>query len=149
MEWDQFTFDYRLEMAGLLPDIIQIEAYKESAANLVLPPDWRDQLDRLNRIRAIHGTTALEGNPLSEAEVSQQIDIAEDPEKSAKLKATREQQQIRNAGRAQAWVRSRFAPERALIGTRDILHMHRTITESSDEKHNVPGTLRTFPVVAT
>ncbi len=147
MEWDQFTFDYRLEMAGLLPDIIQIEAYKESAANLVLPPDWRDQLDRLNRIRAIHGTTALEGNPLSEAEVSQQIDIAEDPEKSAKLKATREQQQIRNAGRAQAWVRSRFAPERALIGTRDILHMHRTITESSDEKHNVPGTLRTFPVV--
>ena len=40
----------------------------------MLPPDWRDQLDRLNRVRAVHGTTALEGNPLSEEQVAESLD---------------------------------------------------------------------------
>ncbi len=67
MDWDKFSFDFRIEMQGLSPSIISVEAYRESASNLVLPADWSAQLDRLNRIRAVHGTTALEGNPLSEA----------------------------------------------------------------------------------
>ncbi|MXY25069.1 MAG: Fic family protein [Acidobacteria bacterium] len=54
--------------------LIQIEASREAALNLVLPPDWRVQLDRLKRVRAIHGTTALEGNPLSDAAVGRQMD---------------------------------------------------------------------------
>jgi Fic family protein len=147
MDWEKFSFDYRLDMGGLLADIILVEAYRESAQNLVLPSDWREQLDRLNRVRAIYGTTALEGNPLSEAEVSQQIDIAADPERAAKLKATKEQQQIRNAGTAQSWVRTRFSPNGAPLSLSDILRMHKTITEVSDETHNLPGKLRTFPVV--
>ncbi len=73
MEWDKFTFEHTLNAADLMSDLISIEAYKQSVLNLVLPPDWRIQLDRLNRTRAVHGTTALEGNPLSEAEVSRQI----------------------------------------------------------------------------
>jgi Fic family protein len=147
MDWEKFTFEYNLEPHDLLPDLIHIEAYRESATNLVLPIDWREQLDRLNRVRAIHGTTALEGNPLSEAEVAQQMDIAQDPEKSAKLKATREQQQIRNAGRAQSWVRARFSPNCAPLAVDDILKMHRMITEASDETRNLPGKLRPFSVV--
>lgn len=147
MDWDRFTFEYKLDFANLMRDFIAIEAYRESAMNLVLPPDWREQLDRLNRVRAVHGTTALEGNPLSESEVSQQIDIAAKPEGATKLRATREQQQIRNAGRAQDWVRGRFAPECAPISVHDILTMHLTITETSDEKHNVPGRFREHSVV--
>jgi len=79
MDWDRFTYDYRLESTGeLLSPLITIEAYKEAALNLVLPPDWRTQLDKLNRVRVVHGTTALEGNPLSEAEVSRQMDILDE-----------------------------------------------------------------------
>ena len=147
MEWGKFTFDLHLEeTANLMGNLISIEAYKESAMNLVLPPDWHDQLDRLNRIRAVHGTTALEGNPLSEAEVAHQIDIAEQPGETAELKATREQQQIRNAGRAQDWVRKRFTPQCAPMEISDMQYMHKLITEASDETHNVPGQFRTFPV---
>lgn len=147
MEWDKFTFDHTLDVHDLQSDLISIEAYKLSVLNLVLPPDWRDQLDRLNRIRAVHGTTALEGNPLSEAEVSQQIEIAEQPSETGKTRVTKEQQQIRNAGQAQNWVRIRFVPGCSPITISDILYLHKIITEKSDEKHNTPGRFRDFPVV--
>ena len=74
MDWDRFRFDFHLDEASMGARLVQIEAYKEAALNLVLPPDWRDSLDQLNRVRAVHGTTALEGNPLSEAQVSQQLE---------------------------------------------------------------------------
>ena len=146
MDWKKFTFDYHLDATGLFSDLIAIEAYKEAAINLVLPPDWRFQLDRLNRVRAVYGTTVLEGNSLSEAEVSQQMDIAESPEEAAKRKATKEQQQIRNAGRGQNWVKSRFSPDHAPLSIPDVLQMHRLITAGSDEDHNTPGAFRTFAV---
>ena len=142
MDWDKFTFDFKLDLYDLLSDLVAVEAHKQSAQNLVLPPDWRAQLDRLNRVRAVHGTTALEGNPLSEAEVSQQMDIADQPKEVPKPQATKEQQQIRNAGIAQSWVRGKFAPGSRPIDLSDILSMHRMITEGSDETHNVPGQLR-------
>lgn len=147
VDWDKFTFEYKLEAGGIHSDVISIEAHKLSAQNLVLPPDWREQLDQLNRVRAVHGTTALEGNPLSEAEVSQQMEIAERPSEAAKLRATKEQQQIRNAGLAQEWVRNRFTPNSAPLRVDDILKMHRMLTEISDENYNIPGRFRDFSVV--
>lgn len=147
MDWDKFTFDFQLDLHGLMPSLISVEAHRGSASNLLLPADWSAQLDRLNRIRALHGTTALEGNPLSEAEVSQQIDIVDRPEIHVTTKATKEQRQIRNAGRAQSWVRERFIPNCPPINNEDILYMHKSITELSDESNNSPGQLRTFPVV--
>ncbi|MCY4136927.1 MAG: Fic family protein [Rhodobacteraceae bacterium] len=147
MDWDDFTFDYELNTDGILSDVITIEAHRQSAQNLILPPDWRNQLDQLNRVRAVHGTTALEGNPLSEAEVSRQIEIAEQPFETSGLRATKEQQQIRNAGLAQEWIRTRFVPGRAPLNVEDILRMHKMLTESSDEFHNSPGKFRNFSVV--
>ena len=113
MDWKNFTYDYRLDFtaSALLRQVITIEAYKEAALNLVLPPEWRIQLDRLNRVRAVYGTTALEGNPLSEAEVAHQMDVLDEPAGMRPSKhLTKEQSQIRNAGIAQEWVRKRFSP---------------------------------------
>ena len=146
MDWQRFQFDYRLQSEALFSCLIQIEAYKEAALNLILPPDWREKLDRLNRVRAVHGTTALEGNPLSEAEVRRQMDLlatdsAQPPNES------REQRQVRNAGVAQDWTRRRFTPTAPPLRHADILHLHQLITEGSDEHDNVPGRLRTQPVV--
>jgi hypothetical protein len=63
MNWERFTYDYHLDLTSraLRGHLITIEAYKEAALNLVLPPEWRSQLDKLNRVRVVHGTTALEG----------------------------------------------------------------------------------------
>lgn len=144
MDWADFKFEYRMNVPPLFNHLVEIEAYKEAALNLVLPPEWRDQLDRLNRVRAVYGTTALEGNPLSEAEVSHQLDLLS--ENKSQERISREQLQIRNAGRAQAWVRQRFAPGSSPLSVSDILKVHRMVTHESDEKHNVPGRFRTFSV---
>ena len=72
-----FSFEYQLNPQDLFRDLVSIEAYKEASLNLVFPQEWQHQLDRLNRVRAVHGTTAIEGNPLSEAEVAQQMEQLE------------------------------------------------------------------------
>lgn len=147
MDWRKFNFELRVDDGGLAASLIPIEAYKEAALNLVLPPDWRDQLDRLNRVRAVHGTTALEGNPLSEAEVGRQMELLDsqpEPKKSDQI--TKEQLQIRNAGKAQAWIRLRFRSTEAPLRLSDILTMHRMVTEHSDTTNNIPGAFRTFSV---
>ncbi len=146
MNWERFRFEYRLHPDLLTADLIRIEACKEAVINLVLPPDWRAQLDQLNRVRAVHGTTALEGNPLSEAAVRQQMELlaagsAEPPGQS------RDERQVRNAGVAQEWVRERFTPQAPPLQGADIRHMHALITAGSDERDNAPGRLRTHSVV--
>ena len=146
MDWQQFSFEYRLSLDDLISDLIRIEAYREAALNLILPPDWKTQLDQLNRVRAVHGTTALEGNPLSEAEVSRQMDLLASSSTSSSS-PSRDQRQVRNAGLAQDWVRQRFTPVAAPLRRSDILRMHELITAGSDETDNVPGRLRTHPVV--
>ena len=142
MDWDRFRFDCRLDEATMGTRLVQIEAYKEAALNLVLPPDWRDSLDRLNRVRAVHGTTALEGNPLSEAQVSQQLEQGGQPQQQS-----REQLQVRNAGLAQDWTKRRFDPSKGQLTYDDIMHMHRLDTRGSDEISNTPGRLRRHAVV--
>lgn len=148
MDWERFSFEYRLNTQDLFRDLVSIEAYKEASLNLVFPQEWQDQLDRLNRVRAVHGTTAIEGNPLSEAEVAQQMERLEQQDRDDERKtATKEQLQIRNAGEAQSWVRKRFLPDSPPIDLQDILTMHEMITRNSDSINNIPGRFRDFPVV--
>ena len=147
MDWEKFSFEYHLDQQGLFQDLISIEAYKEASLNLVLSPEWQHQLDKLNRVRAVRGTTAIEGNPLSEAEVSQQMEYLEQQTHNDDRKtASKEQLQIRNAGEAQAWVRQRFLPNSPPIGLKDIFTMHEMITRDSDTVNNIPGELRNFSV---
>ncbi len=144
--WEGFQFDCRIEEREFSGDLTAIEGYKLAALNLVLPPEWSEQLNRLNRVRAVHGTTAIEGNPLSEAEAERQI-AAVDRQANGPGdgRISKEQAQIRNAARAQAWVRERFQPGAPPAGVGDIMAMHRMVTEGSDEDHCVPGKFRTAP----
>ena len=146
MDWNLFRFEWELR-GSFFPELVQIEAYRQAALNLVLPPDWSRQLDELNRIRAVHGTTALEGNPLSEEAVGEQLRRQAGPAAMSE-EGSREQRQVRNAGRAQTWVRRRFVPGSRPLQVSDILEMHRLLTEGSDDRNNVPGRLRTHGVVA-
>ncbi|MCY3788674.1 MAG: Fic family protein [Gemmatimonadetes bacterium] len=147
MDWEKFSFEYQLNDRNLFRDLVSIEAYKEASLNLVFPQEWQNQLDRLNRVRAVHGTTAIEGNPLSEAEVAQQMERLEQQNYDDEGRTpTKEQLQIRNAGEAQSWVKKRFLPDSPPIGLQDILTMHEMITRDSDTRNNIPGKLRSFSV---
>ncbi len=145
MNWEKFSFEYHLDETGLFGDLVSIEAYKEASLNLVFPKEWERPLDRLNRVRAVRGTTAIEGNPLSESEVSEQMENLD--QHADRGTATKEQLQIRNAAEAQAWVKQRFRPNSPPIGLADIAKMHRMITRSSDTIDNSPGKFRNFSVV--
>ena len=141
MDWLRFSFDYRLELPGMTSFLVRIEGRKEAAMSLLLPSEWKEQLDVLNRIRTIHGSTALEGNPLSEAQIADflggKVGLDADG---------REVRQIQNADIAQDWVRHRFGPGRPPVTVQDILHMHALMTRRSDEADNVPGALRSHGV---
>ena len=147
MDWGKFTFEYRFGWEELFGHLVNIEACKKSALNLVLPPDWKEKLDRLNRIRAVYGTTALEGNPLSEAEVSHQVDVMDEKIERSTIRLSKEQLQIVNSVIAQRWVRQRFFPNSPPIQVEDILKLHQIVTQNSDTKNNIPGRLREFSVV--
>ncbi len=142
--WEGFSFDYSINEQDLFSNLIAIEGHKQAALNLMLPPEWQEQLDRLNRVRAVHGTTAIEGNPFSEAEVDLQLFNPLQGQQSRQL--SREQLQVRNAEGAQEWVRHRFAVDSSPVMLEDILAMHRLITQGSDEGQNVPGQLRNYLV---
>ena len=145
--WDEFSFEYRLNEGALFTNLVSIEGYKLAADNLVLPPEWSNQLDRLNRVRALHGTTAMEGNTLSEQDIADQFEsLSADPESIVNAGLTREQLQVRNANLAQDWVKARFYPGSEPVHIGDILTMHRMITQGSDERNNTPGRLRSFSV---
>ena len=146
--WEEFRFEYRLDNSSLMVPTITIEAHRQAADKLILAPEWRDELDRLNRVRAVYGTTAIEGNPLSEPEVSHQIDLADREGDAPSARLSKEQRQIRNASRGQAWVKGRFTPGSSAVGMNDILIMHKMITDGSDERDNVPGELRSHSVQA-
>ena len=120
-----------------MPLLIQIEGRKEAAMSLLLPSEWKERLDLLNRIRTIHGSTALEGNTLSETQIGRFL------EGKAELDPmSRDMEQIQNADIAQEWVRSRFEPGKPPVRLEDILQMHELMTRLSDETNNVPGRLR-------
>ena len=128
MDWEKFSFEYWLDLGEpqVLRSLVEIEGHKEASTNLVLAPDWQKQLDKLNRVRAVYGTTALEGNPLSEDEVSEQLEILDKGGKVSVDQITKEQMQIRNAGLAQEWIRQRFQPGSPQITLEDIIATGRT-----------------------
>ena len=141
MDWSSFDFDYRLELPGMMAFLVRIEGRREAAMSLLLPSEWKEQLDVLNRIRTVHGSTALEGNPLSESQIADFL-----AGRACLDSEGREFRQILNADAAQDWVRNRFGPGRPPISLEDILHMHELMTRLSDETNNVPGRLRTHGV---
>ena len=147
MDWNRFKFKHHIKYEGLIEHLITIDGYKEAALNLYLPVEWKEKLDRLNRIRSVHGTTAVEGNPLSESEVAEQIELVERGALDTG-ELTREQVQIRNADRAQQWVRNQFSEANRPLREEHILHMHKLLTQGSDESSNVPGEYRRHNVVA-
>jgi len=138
-DWDTFEFHVRVDHSRLQSSLIQMEAYRLAIQRLTVPPHWAQDLRRLNIVRAVHGTTAIEGNPLTEEEVQQAIDAQPAP---SPINGNAERQ-VRNAYSAHEWVQQAFSDrEGRAISLDDILHMHLLLTEGSDEADNEPGQLR-------
>lgn len=134
--WETFRFELRYSVDNIKSELIEIEAYRLSLNKLILPREWAGDLQHLYIARSVHGTTAIEGNPLSEDEVSRQLQ-----EGAPRTAQDQLHRQTENAGNAFKWVVDNF-PRQRPIQLADILTIHEILTAGSDEHDNVPGRLR-------
>lgn len=135
-DWPSFRFGLRFDRDRLRDGIIDIEAHRLSLGKLILPQHWREDLQKLHIVRSVHGTTAIEGNPLTEDQVSRELSDG-----WRRARTDQMHRQTRNAAAAFQWVEQQFQGPRP-IQLSDILTIHRLLTTGSDEGDNVPGRLR-------
>ena len=135
------------------PELLQLAARVEALAGLVgsipMPPALRDRVDRLNIMRAVRGTTGIEGANLTEGEVEEIL--AADPDDGPVLGTARarEEAEARNAARAMDYIRRAVndAPDQDLTDEH-VREIHRLTTADIDYGRNVPGVYREHPVSA-
>lgn len=148
-EW-KVHFDVRLNTQH--PEIINYLARANALAFVIrqipLPPGLRVKIDALNIMRAVRGTTGIEGAELSEQEVEQimQTDASKPVLPPARK---RDEQEARNAQELMRYVVEALQKNPGLQLTESlILDIHKILTQNIDYKHNVPGAYRTHTVSA-
>ena len=124
--WPAFEFNFRVDVAQLLPHIAAIEACRAAASTRIRPPQWRE--------RPVLETEALPDTP-AETDLLDQIALR------------KMQLLITNASRAQAWVRRRFTPGAPPPSLEDVFTMHRMAAEESGIRYDSAGTFRQGGVV--
>jgi Fic family protein len=71
--WIQFALPIDRMPPQLWVDLGAVQSKVEHVANALLPPDKAKMLNELYLAKGVHGTTAIEGNTLSEEQVLQRI----------------------------------------------------------------------------
>jgi Fic family protein len=133
-------------------ELMQLAAQVAATAGLIaeipLPPHLRMRVDRLNIVRAVRGTTGIEGSDLSEEEVERAL-ATDDQPGSVVVGGTRARMvtEARNANRVMEFIREtlRNDPARAL-GEEEVKRIHALTTESIDYPSNTPGEYRSHNV---
>ncbi|MXW53153.1 MAG: Fic family protein [Gammaproteobacteria bacterium] len=146
MDWDRFSFEFRLNKS-FSDVLISIEGYRRAVERIYIPSAWKTELNRLNRIRAIHGTTAIEGNLMSEDQVRDFLERSS-TDRDSEVPRSADQLQVQNAERAQEWIRARISTPRDVgLTLENLLYLHKLITEGEHSADNVSGRLRSRSVV--
>lgn len=147
--WD-VRFDLHVDMASpeLLQAVYEAQALSRVIQGIPLKPATRERLNRLNILRAVRGTTGIEGSDLTEEDVAAVLGA---PESQSVLPPSRarEEMEVRNARRVMSFVATVLdaEPGRALSETL-VEEMHEIMTRDIRYENNVPGQYRSHPVHA-
>lgn len=145
--WNVY-FDLGLQASSqqMVADLAQIHALSGVIRDIPIPPSVQHRLDRLNILRAVRGTTGIEGTELSEEEVIQIMDAA--PETSVLgVGREREEQETRNAEALMRYVSRLLDSEPATPVSEDLIcRFHQILTQGIDYRNNTPGRYRTHSV---
>ncbi len=144
------VFDTRVQVdtPEVVSNIAQIHALAGVIRGIPIPPSVQRNLDRLNIMRAVRGTTGIEGTELSEEEVRL---ILETPSDRPVLSdgRDREEQEVRNAERLMVYVAERVENNpRAPISEEIVKEFHNILTSDIAYPNNIPGQYRNHPVSA-
>ena len=145
--WDvHFNLRLHTNNSELVWLAAQIDALASVIRGIPIPPYVQERLDTLNIIRAVQGTTGIEGTEFSEDEVNQILNspIDDSPLRSSR---SREEQEVRNAESLMHYVADvlRNNPD-APLSESLILSFHEILTRRIDYDHNEPGRYRNFRV---
>ena len=145
--WD-VHFNVRIRHVD--PEVAWLAARADALSSVIrgipIPPSVQRRLDRLNIIRAVRGTTGIEGTEFSEAEIEE---ILDSPPSEMTLSQTRrrEEQEVRNAEALMLDVAKRLqrAPQ-APLTEQLIREFHAILTQVINYEHNEPGRYRSHRV---
>ncbi len=143
-------FNCRLDTQDpkIVSQVALIDALAKFIHGIPLPPGVQSRIDALNIIRAVRGTTGIEGTEVSESEVEQIISA---PPKQHVLAAPRRraEQEVRNAQHVMQFVAKILGRDPNHPITEDLIRtIHRLTTENIDYKDNEPGVYRSHSVHA-
>ena len=145
--WEvQFDLDVQVGNPRVLEDLARIHALADVIRGIPIPPPVQKRLDRLNILRAVRGTTGIEGTELSEDEVGRIMDSPPDhPALGAGRE--REEQEARNANELMVYVGEylRRYPA-ARISEPLVCDFHRILTQGIGYPYNEPGRYRNHSV---
>lgn len=142
-----FALQLELDNQELVGLVARSHALAQVIRDIPIPPSLQDRIDQLNILRAVRGTTGIEGTDLTETEVQQVL--AQPGSRVLPESRRREEQEVRNAERVMVFVGQRVAehPDHPL--TEELIcELHRMTTEGIDYPDNVPGRYRDHPVIA-
>lgn len=147
--WD-VHFDCRLNTADyeIVSNVAKVRALAEVIRGIPLPPGVQRHINSLNILRAVRGTTGIEGTELSETEVEQIISAP--PEEHVLSQARqRAEQEARNANEVMIFVAETLQEDPTHPVTEDLIRtIHRLTTQDIDYPTNEPGVYRNHPVHA-
>ena len=141
-------FDLRLQTnhPQIVADLARVHALARVIREIPIPPAAQRRIDRLNILRAVRGTTGIEGTELSHEEVSQ---VVAAPPGAHPLGPgrEREERETRNAAALMQRVGQLLTANPTLPVTEELIQdFHRILTEGIAYPHNVPGRYRSHPV---
>lgn len=147
--WD-VNFDMHIDDrdSRIVSRIAMAHALAAVIRDIPIPPYVKAKLDALNILRAVRGTTGIEGANLTENEVRQ---IMESPPRKAVLPQarSREEQEARNAKNVMSYVVKVLDGEPTMPLTETLVRrIHRITTKDIDYLNNVPGQYRAHDVSA-
>jgi len=127
-----------IERAHALAAVIQ---------DIPIPPYLQLRLDAINIMRAVRGTTLMEGAQVSTTEVER---IMESPNRVTLPEARRrDEQEVRNAQETMFFIANLLGAEPSHPITQELIcRLHERITKNIDYAHNVPGQYRNESVSA-
>ena len=137
-----FYFSLRFDEGKISQELFKAHSLFHIVSNIPILPEIAAQLDEDLIRKSIFSTAAIEGNPLSEAEVGK---VLSDEEKQEKLKKF--DRQIMNLKRTYAYVRFLWESTEPYVVTEEVIkNIHKTLTEGSDMDKNDPGRYRAHEV---
>ncbi len=112
-------------------------------------PGVRERLERLNILRAVRGTTGIEGSDLTEEEVARVL-AADAPQGVLPRSRLREEQEVRNANRVMSYIANVLGQEdpNAPVTEQLVATIHRLTIDGIDYPNNNPGVYRSHSVHA-